>query len=75
MLDIVIDEGDKADMCKAMKEHDKKTKIIESFETARAFTKDAQEAIRFVAGKHDVTPEYVLSIMKNVTATGMVART
>ena len=74
-LDIVIDEGGKADMCKAMKEHDKKTKVIESVETARAFAKDDQEVIRFVTVKHAVTPEYVINIMKNVPQTGTVART
>ena len=74
-LDVVIDEGGKADICKAMNEHDKKTKVIESVETARAFTKHEQEVIRFVTGKHAVTPEYVLSIMKNTTATGTIART
>ena len=65
-LEIVIDEGGKADICKAMIEHDKKTKAIESVETARAFMNDEKEVIRFVSGRHAVSPEYVINIMKGV---------
>lgn len=74
-LEIVIDEGGKADMCKAMVEHDKKTKVIESVETARAIMNDDNEVIKFVTGRHAVTPEYVINIMKGLTTAGTAART
>ena len=74
-LEIVIDEGGKTDMCKSMVEHDKQTKVIESFETARAIMNDEKEVIKFVAGRHAVTPEYVINIIKGLTASGTVTRT
>ena len=70
---IVIDEGGKTDMCKAMEEYTKKTKVIESVETAMAFAKDDKEVIKFVTGKHAVPPEYVINIMKNIAETGTSA--
>ena len=74
-FNIVIDEGGKTDMCKAMEEHTKKIKVIESVETAMAFAKDDKEVIKFVTGRHNVTPEYVINIMKNIAETGTAART
>jgi len=61
------------DMCKAMEEHTKKIKVIESVETAMAFAKDDKEVIKFVTGKHAVTPEYVIESMKNLAETGTAA--
>ncbi|MBO5534735.1 MAG: hypothetical protein J6B53_04925 [Clostridia bacterium] len=72
-LEIIIDEGGRTDMCKAMEEHTKKIKVIESVETAMAFAKDDKEVIKFVTGKHAVTPEYVIEIMKNLAETGTAA--
>ena len=72
-FNIVIDEGGKTDMCKAMREHDKETKVIESVEMARMFVKDDKEVIKLVTGRHNVTPEYVINIMKNIAEAGTAA--
>ncbi len=60
-------------MCKAMEEHTKKIKVIESVEMARMFVKDDKEVIKLVTGRHNVTPEYVIEIMKNLAETGTAA--
>ena len=72
-LEIIIDEEGKTDMCKAMEEHTKKIKVIESVEMARMFVKDDKEVIKLVTGRHNVTPEYVIEIMKNIAETGTAA--
>ena len=72
-LEIIINEGGKTDMCKAMEEFKKETKVIESVETLRMVIKDDKEVIKFVTGKHAVTPEYVIEIMKNLAETGTAA--
>ena len=72
-LEIIIDEEGITDMCKAMEEHTKKIKVIESVETAMAFAKDDKEVIKLVTGRHNVTPEYVIEIMKNLAETGTAA--
>ena len=70
---IVIDEGGKTDMCKAREEFKKETKVIESVESLRMVVKDDKEVIKLVTGRHNVTPEYVIEIMKNLAETGTAA--
>ena len=60
-------------MCKAREEFKKETKVIESVESLRMVVKDDKEVIKFVTGKHAVTPEYVIEIMKNLAETGTAA--
>ncbi|MBO5534734.1 MAG: transposase [Clostridia bacterium] len=72
-FNIVIDEGGKTDMCKAMREHDKETKVIESVESLRMVVKDDKEVIKLVTGRHNVTPEYVINLMNNIAETGTAA--
>ena len=67
-LEIGIDEGDKADMCKAMEEHDKKKKVeggIEAFRTV--WGNDDKKIVEAVTKVFKVTPVYVRSIMKGLT--------
>ena len=35
--------------------------------------KDDKEVIKLVTGRHNVTPEYVIEIMKNLAETGTAA--
>ena len=67
-LEIVIDEGGKANMCKDMEEHDKKTKVeggIEAFRTV--WGNDDKKIIEAVCKLLEVAPEYVRSIMNGST--------
>ena len=60
-------------MCKAMEEFKKETKVIESVESLRMVVKDDKKVIKLVTGRHNVTPEYVIEIMKNLAETGTAA--
>lgn len=74
-LEIEIDEGGKADMCKAMKEHDKRTKVEAGIELARRLIgNNDQEVVRVVSDQYKVTPEYVSSIMGSSPAASASTR-
>ena len=74
-LEIVVDEGGKADMCKAMIEHDKKKKVeggIEAFRTV--WGNDDKKIVESVSKVFKVTPVYVRSIMKGLTTSAATVR-
>ena len=74
-LEIVIDEGGKADMCKAMREHDLKKEVEGAVKLARTLLGDNnQEVVKVVTHQYKVTPEYVSNIMNSVASTGVAAR-
>ncbi len=75
-LEIKIDEGGKADMCKAMKEHDRKIRVEAGIELARTLLgNNDKEVVKVVSHQYEVTPEYVISVMKNGASTGTAVRT
>lgn len=75
-LEIVIDEGGKVDVCKAMKEHDKMTKVQAGVELARRLLGDNKpEIVRVVSDQYKVTPEYVRSVMSRNSSVDAAART
>ena len=75
-LEIVIDEGGRADMCKAMKEHDIKTKVEAGIELAKTLLgNNDREVVKVVSHQYEVTPEYVINVMKNAASTGTAVRT
>ena len=74
-LEIVINEGGKANMCKAMKEHDQKTKVQAGVELARRLLGDNKpEIVRVVSDQYKVTPEYVRSVMSSNSSVSATAR-
>ena len=67
-LEIVVDEGGKTDMCKAMIEHDKKTKVEGGIETLRGVLgNDDNKIVQVVSQQLKVTPAYVRRIMNGST--------
>ncbi len=67
-LEIGIDEGDKADMCKAMEEHDKKIEVETGIKAFRiAWGNDDNKIVEAVCKMLEVAPEYVRSIMNGLT--------
>ncbi len=76
MRRFLFDEGGKADMCKAMKEHDTKIRVEAGIAFARTFlSKNDEEIVKIVSHQLEVTPEYVINIMKNGASTGTAVRT
>ena len=76
MRRFLFDEGGKADMCKAMKEHDTKIRVEAGIAFARTFLgNNDEEIVKAVSHQLEVTPEYVINNMKNGASTGSAVRT
>ena len=74
-LEIVVDEGGKTDMCKAMIEHDKKTKVEGGIETLRGVLgNDDNKIVQVVSQQLKVTPAYVRRIMNGSTTSAATVR-
>ena len=74
-LDIVLNEGGKANMCKAMEDHDKKKEVQGCIRGFRlVFGDNTSEIIKLVSKEFQVTPEYVINIMNTMPYAGAAAQ-
>ena len=74
-LEIVIDEGGKANMCKDMEEFKKKTQVetgIKAFRTV--WGNDDKKIVESVSKVFKVTPAYVRRIMNGSTTSAATVR-
>ena len=74
-VEIGIDEGGKTDMCKAMEEHDKKTKVEGGIEALRTvWGNDDKKIVEAVSKAFKVTPAYVRRLMNGSTTSAATVR-